>query len=335
MIVHGPAGCGKTCAVQVAARELGLDVVEWVNPVDENTVQTLATAAQAPGQGGAAAYVPALAKFEEFLLRASRPASTSLQLRPAAKSGTGDAINRGSNGGGGGGKGTGAAAPSASPGLVLIDDAPNVVERTRGQYHACLYRYLRGMGPVRTVVLVATELFASEAGVPGALPADLLNSPRCTVVKFNPVANTILSKALERVVAGELRARRLRARPTADQLKDLVANAAGDVRCAINSLHFALLLLDLRGAGAAAGARPSTQARALPMELLGRYDSLLRADALALEVDGGVAATDLGDARPARYSAARRRHREGRGHCKGPLIAPPSLVLPSAAHAQV
>ena len=50
IILHGPAGCGKTMAALVAARELRLDVVEWVNPVDENAVQSVASS----GSAGAA-----------------------------------------------------------------------------------------------------------------------------------------------------------------------------------------------------------------------------------------------------------------------------------------
>jgi len=50
VVLYGPAGCGKTVALTVAAAELGLDVVEWINPVDVNKVQSVASTAQPIGR---------------------------------------------------------------------------------------------------------------------------------------------------------------------------------------------------------------------------------------------------------------------------------------------
>ena len=216
--------------------------------------------------------MPALAKFEEFLLRAVKPAATALPLR-----------RRSSSSGAGGASSQPVSAPAESaPGVVLVDDPPNVVERTRSQFHACLRRYLATTHAVRSVVLIVSELFASETNVLGPLPTDITTSPRCTAIHFNPVANTLLTKALERVVDGELRARRLRVRPTAEQLKDVVANSAGDVRNAVNSLH--ILLLDPRGTSAGRTSHAAV-APALPGQLLGKFAGLLDHSTLLLDVD--------------------------------------------------
>jgi hypothetical protein len=224
-------------------------------------------------------YVPALAKFEEFLGRAALPAASALPLRtgrrppptptPRAPAPTVAAAA------------AAATTTALATGVMMVDDPPHVVERTRPALFAALRRYLQLAPPVRTLVMVVSDLHASEAdGNPlGPIPTDLLQSPRCTAVHFNPIAPTILTRALERVVEGETRAGRLRVRPSAEQMRDLVANAAGDVRAAVNSLH--IVLLDPRGL------RPAgptvTAALAMPSALLPKYQTLLEHDTLTTD----------------------------------------------------
>jgi len=213
-----------------------------------------------------------MAKFEDFLKRSVKPATAHGVL----------ALTTGR---------TGCPAPMIvgrpQLGLVLIDDPPLLVDKTRERFHNALRRYLHSGDPVRPVVLIVTDLYDSETNIFGPAASDLVHSPACLKLRFNPVADTFLKKALERVVSGEVQARRLRARPTPEQLKCLVDGAAGDVRNAINSLH--MLLLEVRPASGRARGTPSgvPAATALPAALLNRYGALL---------EGGLLVDDTPDA---------------------------------------
>lgn len=38
LVLTGPAGTGKTAVLRMLAKEMGLDIVEWINSVNENNL---------------------------------------------------------------------------------------------------------------------------------------------------------------------------------------------------------------------------------------------------------------------------------------------------------
>ncbi|KAG0253951.1 Cell cycle checkpoint protein rad17 [Actinomortierella ambigua] len=74
------------------------------------------------------------------------------------------------------------------------------------------------------------------------LPKHVLDlSQQCDEIKFNPIARTIMMKAIKRVVKDEFASSRTR-RPTDDELEQLYTLHNGDVRAMLNSLQFYCIL---------------------------------------------------------------------------------------------
>jgi tRNA uridine 5-carbamoylmethylation protein Kti12 len=40
LVLSGPAGSGKSTTVQSLAKDFGMQIVEWINPIDENKLST-------------------------------------------------------------------------------------------------------------------------------------------------------------------------------------------------------------------------------------------------------------------------------------------------------
>lgn len=106
-------------------------------------------------------------------------------------------------------------------------------------------------------------IMSSSASSSAAKPYTLFNKPIldgnvAQEIKFNPVAQTALVKALTRVSVAESSKASLKAL-SKESIKQLALSSAGDVRCAINSLQFLSLQGRQRdtsgggGGGAAAG----------------------------------------------------------------------------------
>ena len=105
-------------------------------------------------------------------------------------------------------------------------------------------------------------IMSSSATSTAAKPYTLFNKPIldgnvAQEIKFNPVAQTALVKALTRVSVTESAKAKLQAL-SKESIKQLALSSAGDVRCAINSLQFLSLQgrckdTTLNGGGSAAG----------------------------------------------------------------------------------
>lgn len=67
------------------------------------------------------------------------------------------------------------------------------------------------------------------------VPLDVLKGGRCTEIRFNPVAKTLLKKALNATLDRAVTASQ---RPSAATLDLVIASSNGDVRAATNCLQF-------------------------------------------------------------------------------------------------
>ncbi|KAJ2805357.1 Cell cycle checkpoint protein rad17 [Coemansia guatemalensis] len=238
LVLEGPAGSCKSTCVRVLARHLGLDIVEWINPLSGR----LSDAAQSEDTVGV------VRAFEEFLLHAER--YTGLEMRQSD----------GTVGDGNGGK------------LILIDDLPNIAHRdTRMSFGKALTRF--ATLPARAsfpMVIIVTESFAAQQvleddgrrdriarrlretdtaqntdiavwSAMDVLPAAVYNSSYCQSIKFNPVAPTIVVKGLRRILLirnglDNVKGAKLAPACTA-ALKAIANECQGDLRLAVTMLQ--------------------------------------------------------------------------------------------------
>ncbi|KAG6829943.1 hypothetical protein H0H92_002847 [Tricholoma furcatifolium] len=209
LALTGPAGTGKTSTVRVLAKEMGFDIMEWKNGI---------------GESARSMFAPASSQ-----LSASSPSSSSTR--------------------------------AAKRHIILLEDLPNLLHpSTQSQFHSALQALVTvpvSNPPVPVVVIV------SDAGVRGevtderiysaggwsktkegvvdirtVLPRDLLGGPFVTQIAFNPIAPTLMTKALQTL----FNTASPQSMVTKEVLDAIVDSANGDIRSAIMSLQFACVV---------------------------------------------------------------------------------------------
>ena len=145
--------------------------------------------------------------------------------------------------------------------ITLLEDFPNTFTRTSSalqSFRASILQYLASNNPplgtvsvkqheihemftplimiISETLLTTTTPAADSFTVHRLLGHDILNHPGVSVIEFNPIAVTFLSKALDLVIQKEARQSGRRRTPGAAVLKRL--GEVGDIRSAIGSLEF-------------------------------------------------------------------------------------------------
>ena len=145
--------------------------------------------------------------------------------------------------------------------VVLIEEYPNTYNNMSSAFQSfrwSMVQYLAANSPspedvfskehtapsniTPIVVIVSESLLTSSTAAADSFTAhrllgpDLLNHPGVSVIEFNPIATTLLTKALELVIRKEARSSGRRHVPSTGILKRL--SEVGDVRSAIGSLEF-------------------------------------------------------------------------------------------------
>ncbi|KAI0353325.1 hypothetical protein OH77DRAFT_1483691 [Trametes cingulata] len=255
LVLTGPAGTAKTATIRVLSKELGYEILEWRNSMDEHFSR------DPDSDSSFVEYEGLSDKFQAFLTRASscRPifssqpsaqptssqASRSSQLPPSSSSSSTTAT------------------PAASPPkrqLILLEDLPNILHpATQASFHAALEAFVASPeGSVAPLVIII-----SDAGVRGenpeediprwksrtkeamdvrnVLPPSLLHSPYVTQISFNPIAATYMRTALKTLLDRHFSSssHSSGSRPTKDVLDVIVESSNGDIRSAVMALQFA------------------------------------------------------------------------------------------------
>ena len=234
LILKGPSGAGKTATISTLAKAMGFDISEWRNPVGS--------------EFSSDGFLSMSAQFEDFLGRSGKfgrltfesSAPDSHPLRPP----TGDAIPE-------------------SPGkqVILLEEFPNTFTRTSNAlqaFRSSIMQYLAVNTPslstlfsaksepienVTPIIMIISEtLMTSTTASADSFTAhrllghEILNHPGTSVIEFNLIAATFLSKALDLVIQKEARRSGRRRTPGPAVLRRLAE--IGDVRSAIGSLEF-------------------------------------------------------------------------------------------------
>ncbi|MCJ1403947.1 Cell cycle checkpoint protein rad17 [Xylographa trunciseda] len=238
LILKGPSGTGKTATVSAIAKSLNLDVVEWKNPATSDFSNC--------------GFRSLSAQFEEFLERSGKFNGLSLQTSGGQR--IEQKLQQSS-------LYTPAGDQTSRKRVILIEEFPNTFSRTSSSllsFRSNVIRYLvadtlpfkslfsrkqDAQSDVTPLVMIISEtLLTTATAAADSFTAhrlfgpDILNHPGTTVIEFNPIAPTILIKALDLIIQKEARVSGRRRTPGSAVLKKLAE--VGDIRSAIGSLEF-------------------------------------------------------------------------------------------------
>lgn len=233
LLLKGPAGSGKTTTISLLAKELGIDMHEWKNP----------TSSVSTTEG----FMSATAQFEEFVGRAGafgsltfdNPSPTGPPL-PASNS------------------------ESRPKQLVLVEEFPNTFARASSavqSFRSSVLNYLAAntlsataffsgqADPVQSVtpivMIISETLLSTNTAAADSFTAhrllgpEILTHPGVSVIEFNAIATTFMTKALDLMVVKEARKSGRKKTVGPQVIQRLVE--LGDIRSAASSLEFLCL----------------------------------------------------------------------------------------------
>lgn len=237
LILKGPSGAGKTATVSTLARVMHFELSYWKNPVGS----------EFSSEGCSSTST----QFEDFLGRSGRFNALSFADRagneyatPSPTAATKDEATKQK--------------------VVLLEEFPNTFMSSSSalrSFRSSILEYLAINTPsmaamlsrpsgasaiVTPIVIVITEIRLTSS-TPASdsftahrlLGSDILNHPGVSTIEFNPMASTLVTKALDLVIQKEARHSGRRRIPGLSVLKQL--GEVGDVRSAIGSLEFLCL----------------------------------------------------------------------------------------------
>ncbi|KAF2835555.1 hypothetical protein M501DRAFT_981993 [Patellaria atrata CBS 101060] len=228
LILKGGAGSGKTTTVRLLSQELGIELHEWRNPDGGNILD----------EGSSTTST----RFEDFIGRAGHYGRLDMDVSFPDCGTRGDSVQ------------------GSRKHTILIEEFPNTYSTTSStlrSFRSTIQRYLAVNVPllqlkrsITPIIMIITETLLST-NTPSQdsftafrlLGPELLHDPGLYVLEFNPVASTLLKKALELVVIKE--ARRSGRRQTPGPMVIDYLSRIGDLRSAISTLEF----LCVRGDG--------------------------------------------------------------------------------------
>jgi len=239
VVLLGPPGCCKETTLRVLCAERGWGVVEWECPPDGKNVGDafLKFIKDARSVGSAAAQKPHTASHEcEPQGRISgdaEGASSIIHNTPnAQKNSSSENLNIN------GRPHTHNGRPRQSGHVVMVKDIPFTLWDYREGFATDFHHALGLLSPNNNNNSSSSSSSSSSSY---AFPIYfLLNDnihvrliPQAHVITFNPVAPTIMTKALERI----MKCAGMRPHPSKSELADTVQASQGDLRSAINTLQ--------------------------------------------------------------------------------------------------
>jgi cell cycle checkpoint protein len=231
LVLHGPAGSGKTATLSLLSQVLGFGIVEWKSPLgsDHSSSGTKSLSAQ----------------FDEFLSQSN--VFGNLELDDQSTN------NRASQ----------VSSDSATRRIILIEEFPSTLSRTSSAliaFRNSLRRYLASIPPPQSylfgkaspsndippvVIIVSESLLSTNASMSDnftmhrLLGPEICNHMSTSTIEFNRIAPTFMYKALDLILKKEARHSLRKRIPSPGVLKKF--SELGDVRSAISSLEFLCL----------------------------------------------------------------------------------------------
>ncbi|KAJ9118987.1 hypothetical protein QFC24_005953 [Naganishia onofrii] len=235
LVLSGPAGVGKTTTLRLVAKELGAEVVEW-----EEGVEDWSMSGQIERESLNSKLVGFLSRnaYQPLSLGAQSSTSNPKSRRKEVAVSSQVASLKSAN----------------PPRILLFTSLPNLSHvPTREVFQRALIDYTKSYSttscPLVIIVPDAGSSGAAEESWNGAdrggeaswdlrtvLGKDLTASPAVGVVEFLPMAPTFMIKALKRIAASAFTD--VKSRPSQEFIQLIAHSANGDLRSAINSLQF-------------------------------------------------------------------------------------------------
>lgn len=233
LLLKGPAGSGKTTTMSLLSKELGIDMHEWKNPTGSMSTSDH--------------FVSATAQFDDFVGRTGTFGSLAFD-EPAQSVQQASASNRNSR----------------HKQLILVEEFPNTFTRTSSavqSFRSSVLSYLAANTQSATaffssqvdpeqsvtpiVMIISETLLSTNTAAADSFTAhrllgpEILTHPGVSVIEFNPIAPTYMTKALDSIVVKEARISGRR-RTVGPQVIQRLAEL-GDIRSAVSSLEFLCL----------------------------------------------------------------------------------------------
>ncbi|KAJ7211337.1 Rad17 cell cycle checkpoint protein-domain-containing protein [Mycena pura] len=243
LALTGPAGTGKTATIRVLARELDCEVLEWRNAMVD-TSPTIFRDDALPETTYPHPYdsESLFSKFEAFLARASMCRTIFDDASESSSPQSQSSRRR----------------------IILLEDLPNILHaNTRTRFHVALQSLVMSsaLNPVPVVIVVSDAGMRGEASderlangsygkdrddvldIRTILPKDILNGPYVTQIGFNPIAPTLMKKALQTLISTHFASSKCNGfAPTKETLDIVIQTSNGDIRSAIMALQFACVV---------------------------------------------------------------------------------------------
>ncbi|KAL5430962.1 hypothetical protein PMIN07_006524 [Paraphaeosphaeria minitans] len=232
LLLKGPAGSGKTTTMALLSKELAFNMHEWKNPESTKTFE-----------GG---FVSITAQFEDFVGRTGTFGTLTFD-EPA------EACQQTQN----------STEISREKQLILVEEFPNTFTRTSSavqSFRSSVLNYLAATTPSATaffsgkadvqnvtpiVMVISETLLSTNTAAADSFTAhrllgpEILTHPGVSVIEFNPIAATFMTKALDLIVVKE--ARKTGRKKTVGPQVIQRLTELGDIRSAISSLEFLCL----------------------------------------------------------------------------------------------
>ena len=233
LLLKGPAGSGKTTTISLLSSMLGIDMHEWKNPIG-----SMSTSEQ---------FVSATAQFEDFVGRTG--AFGSLVFEEPAQDRQRASLS---------------SQNSRQKQLILVEEFPNTFTRASSavqSFRSSILSFLAAntqsttaffssqfdsTPPVTPLVMIISEtLLSTNTAAADSFTAHRLLGPEIlthrgvSVIEFNPIAPTYMTKALDTIIMKEARKSGRRKTIGPRVIQRLAEH--GDIRSAVSSLEFLCL----------------------------------------------------------------------------------------------